>query len=50
VQLVNSRHARELAGRLKTGQKDAQWIARLAEMVLPRPSFVPPPEIWRCGT
>jgi hypothetical protein len=26
-------------------QKDAQWIARLAEMGLLRPSFVPPPEI-----
>ena len=45
VQLVNSRHARQLAGRPKTDQKDAQWIARLAEMGLLRPSFVPPPEI-----
>jgi hypothetical protein len=27
------------------GEKDAQWIARLAEMGLLRPSFVPPPEI-----
>jgi transposase len=45
MQLVNSRHARQLAGRPKTGQKDAQWIARLAEMGLLRPSFVPPPEI-----
>jgi transposase len=45
VQLVNSRQARQLAGRPKTGQKDAQWIARLAEMGLLRPSFVPPPEI-----
>jgi transposase len=45
VHLVNSRHARQLAGRPKTGQKDAQWIARLAEMGLLRPSFVPPPEI-----
>jgi transposase len=42
---VNSRHARQLAGRPKTGQLDAQWIARLAEMGLLRPSFVPPPEI-----
>jgi hypothetical protein len=32
-------------GRPKTDQKDAQWIARLAEMGLLRPSFVPPPEI-----
>lgn len=45
VQLVNSRHARQLAGCPKTDQKDAQWIARLAEMGLLRPSFVPPPEI-----
>jgi transposase len=45
VQLVNSRHARQLAGRPKTGQKDAQWIARLAGMGLLRPGFVPPPEI-----
>lgn len=45
VQLVNSRHARPLAGRPKTDQKDAQWIARLAEMGLLRPSLVPPPEI-----
>jgi transposase len=42
---VNSRQARQLAGRPKTDQKDAQWIARLAEMGLLRPSFVPPPEI-----
>jgi len=44
VQLVNPSHARQLAGRPKTGQLDAQWIARLAEMGLLRPSFVPPPE------
>jgi transposase len=45
VQLVNSRQARQLAGRPKTDRLDAQWIARLAEMGLLRPSFVPPPEI-----
>ena len=43
VQLVNSSHARQLAGRPKTDRLDAQWIARLAEMGLLRPSFVPPP-------
>jgi transposase len=32
-------------GRPKTDQKDAQQLARLAEMGLLRPSFVPPPEI-----
>ena len=45
VQLVNPSHARQLAGRPKTDRLDAQWIARLAEMGLLRPSFVPPPEI-----
>jgi transposase len=45
VQLVNSAHARQLAGRPKTDRLDAQWLARLAEMGLLRPSFVPPPEI-----
>src|SRR6516164_5685050 len=45
VQLVNPAHARQLAGRPKTDRLDAQWIARLAEMGLLRPSVVPPPEI-----
>jgi transposase len=45
VALVNPAHARQLAGRPKTDRLDAQWIARLAEMGLLRPSFVPPPEI-----
>ena len=45
VQLVNPASARQLAGRPKTDRLDAQWIARLAEMGLLRPSFVPPPEI-----
>jgi transposase len=45
VQLVNPAHARQLAGRPKTDRPDAQQIARLAEMGLLRPSFVPPPEI-----
>jgi transposase len=45
VQLVNSSHARQLAGRPKTDRPGARWIARLAEMGLLRPSFVPPPEI-----
>jgi transposase len=42
---VNPSSARQLAGRPKTDRLDAQWIARLAEMGLLRPSFVPPPEI-----
>jgi transposase len=45
VRLVNPAHARQLAGRPKTDRLDAQWIARLAEMGLLQPSFVPPPEI-----
>lgn len=45
VQLVNSSQARNLPGRPKTDKHDAQWIARLTEMGLLRPSFVPPPEI-----
>ena len=47
MQLVNPAHARQLAGRPKTDRLDAQWIARLAEMGLLRPSFVPPPEMTR---
>jgi transposase len=45
VQLVSSSQARQLAGRPKSDALDAQWIARLTEMGLLRPSFVPPAEI-----
>lgn len=45
VALVSSSQARQLAGRPKTDRLDAQWLARLAEMGLLRPSFVPPPEV-----
>jgi transposase len=45
VQLVNSSHARQLTGRPKTDDLDARWLARLTEMGLLRPSFVPPAEI-----
>jgi transposase len=45
VQLVSSSQTRQLKGRPKTDQKDAQWIARLTETGMLRPSFVPPPEI-----
>jgi transposase len=45
VQLVNASQARNLPGRPKTDKTDAQWIARLTEMGMLRPSFVPPPEI-----
>jgi transposase len=39
VQLVSSSQARRLAGRPKTDALDAQWLARLTEMGLLRPSF-----------
>ena len=42
---ARSRPTRQLMRRPETDQLDAQWIARLAEMGLLRPSFVPPPEI-----
>ncbi len=48
VQLVNPAHARQLAGRPKTDRLDAQWLARLAEMGLLRPSFVTPGS-WPAG-
>jgi transposase len=40
VQLVNAAQARNLPGRPKT-DLDAMWLARLTEMGLLRPSFVP---------
>jgi transposase len=45
VQLVSSSQARRLTGRPKTDIEDAQWLARLTEAGLLRPSFVPPAEI-----
>ena len=45
VWLASPSHARQLAGRPKTDRLDCQWLARLAEMGLLRPSFVPPPEV-----
>jgi transposase len=45
ARLVNASQARNLPGRPKTDREDAQWIARLTEMGMLRPSFVPPPEI-----
>jgi transposase len=45
VQLVSASQARRLAGRPKTDIEDAQWLARLTETGLLRPSFVPPAEI-----
>jgi transposase len=45
VQLVNASQARNLPGRPKTDKLDAMWLARLTEMGLLRPSFVPPTEI-----
>jgi transposase len=42
VQLVNASQARSLPGRPKTDRLDAMWLARLTELGLLRPSFVPP--------
>ena len=42
VQLVTSSQARNLPGRPKTDRLDAMWLARLTEMGMLRPSFVPP--------
>jgi transposase len=45
VQLVSPAQARQLSGRPKTGKLDAQWLARLTEWGMLRPSFVPPKAI-----
>jgi transposase len=45
VQLVTASQARQLSGRPKTDRLDAQWLARLTENGMLRPSFVPPAEI-----
>ncbi|MGW2524549.1 IS110 family transposase, partial [Streptomyces sp. NPDC001617] len=42
--LLNARHMKAVPGR-KTDVKDAEWIARLVEHGLVRPSFVPPEPI-----
>ena len=42
--LLNARHMKAVPGR-KTDVKDAEWIAKLVEHGLVRPSFVPPPPI-----
>ncbi len=45
VQLVSATQVKQLRGRPKTDKLDAMWLARLTEMGLLRPSFVPPAEI-----
>jgi transposase len=45
VQLVGASQARHLPGRPKTDKLDAQWLARLTEWGMLRPSFVPPKAI-----
>jgi transposase len=42
--LLNAHHLRNVPGR-KTDVKDSEWICRLVQHGLVRPSFVPPPEI-----
>jgi transposase len=45
VQLVSAAQAKNLPGRPKTDKLDAMWLARLTELGLLRPSFVPPKAI-----
>jgi transposase len=45
VQLVQASQAKNLPGRPKTDRLDAMWLARLTEMGLLRPGFVPPKAI-----
>lgn len=42
--LLNARHMKSVPGR-KTDVKDSEWIAKLVEHGLVRPSFVPPEPI-----
>ncbi|MFD5514200.1 transposase [Streptomyces sp. NPDC127051] len=42
--LLNARHMKNVPGR-KTDVADSEWICKMAEHGLARPSFVPPPEI-----
>jgi transposase len=44
VQLLNARHLHNVPGR-KTDVIDAEWICRMVQHGLVRPSFVPPPPI-----
>ena len=45
VHLVSATQVKQISGRPKTDKLDAQWLARLTEKGLLRPSFVPPAEI-----
>jgi transposase len=47
VQLVSASQAKNLKGRPKTDKLDAMWLARLTQLGLLRPSFVPPAVIRR---
>lgn len=44
--LLNARHMKSVPGR-KTDVADSEWICKMVEHGLVRPSFVPPPEIRR---
>jgi transposase len=45
VQLVSASQARQIRGRPKTDKLDAMWLARLTQLGMLRPSFVPPAAI-----
>lgn len=47
VQLVSASQAKNLKGRPKTDRLDAQWLARLTQWGMLRPSLVPPAAIRR---
>lgn len=47
VQLVSPSQAKNLKGRPETDKLDAQWLARLTQWGMLRPSFVPPAAIRR---
>ena len=47
VQLVSASQAKNLKGRPKTDKLDAMWLARLTQLGMLRPSFVPPAAIRR---
>lgn len=47
VQLVSASQARNLKGRPETDKLDAMWLARLTQLGMLRPSFVPPAAIRR---
>jgi hypothetical protein len=44
---VNAKDVKHLPGRPKTGKLDAVWLCKVAGRQVPRPGFVPPPQVRR---